>query len=140
MRFPMILVPELTDAQVQRFRKHMDSARSGWHRKWTESLWRRHQHPSNAALSGWRSDADQKRRLIHFYDEYDLDGPAFVLRNAYLFLHVGLPEAHIAEYEAAIEEGLVRGEWRSDGSVYRRGDLVARIATYDRHPADAARG
>src|SRR5262245_19786569 len=111
MRFPHVVQPNLDEAQVERFVRHIDSDASGWHRRFTESIWRRHQHPANARLSGWQSEADQKKRLIHFYDEYGLDGRSFVLKNAYLHLFLCLPSEHIEEYRAAIGEGLRQGEW-----------------------------
>ena len=145
MRFPFVVIDQLDEAQVERYRRHIDSDESGWHRRWTESIWRRHQHPSNARLSGWRSPADQKRRLIHFYDEYGLEGRSFVLRGSYLWLDLDLPEEHIAEYRAAIGDGLAAGGWRRDGiesryEVWRRGDLVARFAERRCHPEDERRG
>ncbi len=149
MKFPFVLVSELSDAHLARFRQHIDSAESGWHRRWTESIWRRHQHPSNARLSGWRGEGDRQRRIIHFYDEYGVEGRAFVLRHAYLFLSVSLPADAVAGYEAAIEAGLRAGEWRFEADEdwrgqrhrrYRRGDLLARVAAADVHPQDARRG
>src|SRR3712207_3678223 len=77
MEFPFVVIPRLTERQKQRYREHVDSGVSGWHRKWTESVWRRHQDKSNAALSGWTSPQDARRRLIHFYDEYDTERGSF---------------------------------------------------------------
>jgi hypothetical protein len=120
---------------------------SGWHRKWTESI-RRHQHPSNARLSGWTGPEDQRRRIVHFYDEYALVGRSFVLQNAYLWLHLSLPKEQIEGYQALIETGLRDGDWRADGvedarglrqQRFRRGDLVLRIAYADVHPEDQKR-
>jgi hypothetical protein len=148
LRFPFVVIPELSDAQITRYRCHIDSEASGWHRKWTESIWRRHQHPSNARLSGWTGPEDQRRRIVHFYDEYDLVGRSFVLRNAYLWLHLSLPEEQIEGYQALIETGLRGGDWRADGveharglrqQRYRRGDLVLRIAHAAVHPEDQKR-
>jgi hypothetical protein len=146
MKFPFVVLPELTDQQLHRFEHHVNSDASGWHRKWTESIWRRHQHPSNAKLSGWASKADCKRRLIHFYDEYDVDGRSFVLKNAYLWLNWTLPEEHIEEYRVAILERLERGGWSklesgpSDTSTWQRGDLRATLKGCRVHPEDARRG
>lgn len=145
MQFPFVVIPELTDKQLERYHRHINSDESGWHRKWTESIWRRHQHPTNARLSGWTSTEDQKRRLIHFYDEYDVDNRAFVLRRAYLRLNVTLPEEHIEEYEAAIAERLKLGEWRREGTeagaeVWERGDLVAHVSAAKIHQEDIKRG
>ena len=102
MKFPHVVQTDLTDAELERFRRHIDSDESGWHRRFTESIWRRHQHPSNARLSGWRSEDDQKKRLIHFYDEYGVEGRTFVLRHAYLHLALSLPAEHIDEYRASL--------------------------------------
>src|SRR5258708_9852399 len=101
MKFPFVVIPELNASQLDRYHRHIDSDESGWHRRWTESIWRRHQHASNARLSGWQSPVDQKRRLIHFYDEYGLEDRGFVLRGAYLWWNLDLPEPHIEEDPAA---------------------------------------
>ena len=74
MRFPFAVIPEMTGGQLRRYHDHINSDESGWHRKWTESIWRRHQHASNARLSGWTGEGDRKRRLIHFHDEYGVLG------------------------------------------------------------------
>lgn len=152
MKFPFVVQPDLTDRQLDRYHRHIDSDESGWHRRFTESIWRRHQHPSNARLSGWHSEADQKKRLIHFYDEYGVEGRAFVLRHAYLHLVLGLPAEHVDEYRAAITEGLREGGWRregvglptdarasNDGERWRRGDLTATLRHRVVHPEDEAR-
>jgi len=147
MKFPYVILPELTDQQLYRFEHHVDSDASGWHRKWTESIWRRHQHPSNAKLSGWTSHEDAKRRLIHFYDEYDVQGRSFVLKNAYLWVNWTLPEAHIEEYRTAIAAGFAQGGWSlaatsasGDEASYRRGDLSATVKGCVIHPEDVRRG
>lgn len=144
MKFPFVVASNLTERQMDRYRRHIDSDASGWHRRFTESIWRRHQHPSNARLSGWQGPEDQKKRLIHFYDEYGLEGDAFVLRHAYLHLMLGLPSEHIDEYRAAIAAGLRDGQWRRERdepelAVWRRGDLTATIRHRRVHPEDAAR-
>jgi len=149
VKFPFVVVPELDDRQLERYRKHIDSNASGWHRRWTESIWRRHQHPSNARLSGWRGPDDQKRRILHFHDEYGVEGRAFVLRHAYLWMHVSLPRSAVEAYRAAVEAALVAGQWRAEGGEvargleqqrFRRGDLVLRLAHAAEHPEDTRRG
>ena len=145
MNFPLVLVPELTEAQRQRYLQHMDSARTGWHRRFTESIWRRHQHSSNAQQSGWNSPEDQRRRLIHFYDEYGLDGNSFVLRNSYLWINLTLPNQSIADYRALLVQNLRAGGWertRSNAAseFWRRGALNATAKVYPLHPEDERRG
>jgi len=134
MKFPFIIMPEMSERQLWRYRNHIDSDASGWHRRWTESIWRRHQHPSNARLSGWNSPEDQKRRLIHFYDEYGVEGRSFVLRNTYLWMSVSLPEEDIIEYETVIREGLREGEWRAEGAEAEMTDIYRACAVAESTP------
>jgi len=145
MKFPFVVASDLTDRQVDRYRRHIDSDESGWHRRFTESIWRRHQHPSNARLSGFQSEADQKKRLIHFYDEYGLRGRDFVLENAFLHLVLGLPREHVEEYREAIATGLREGAWQEESSVdrgaearFRRGDLTVTVRHRTVHPEETA--
>jgi hypothetical protein len=144
MKFPFVVAPALEDRHVDRYRRHIDSDVSGWHRRFTESIWRRHQHPSNARLSGWTGPLDRKRRLIHFRDEYGLDGRHFVLRNAYLRLNLTLPAEQIDEYRDAIAAGLAEGGWRREVEAsaragWSRGDLRVRIEHTHVHAEDARR-
>ena len=144
MKFPFVVIPSLEPWQKERFVRHMNSDESGWHRKWTESIWRRHQHPSNTKLSGWVSNEDRRRRLIHFYDEYDVEGDSFVLRNAYLSLNLTLPSPDIDEYLAVLDRNVRLGGWhlnsKTDGhQLWQRGDLRAQWSCFDTHPQDAAR-
>jgi hypothetical protein len=143
VNFPFVVQRDLTDRQIERYRNHIDSDESGWHRRFTESIWRRHQHPSNARLSGWQSDADRKKRLVHFYDEYGLEGRDFVLRHAYLHLVLSLPRDHVDEYRAAIAAGLAEGGWQREaaaapGERWRRGNLTAVLCHRPAHPEELA--
>jgi hypothetical protein len=147
VNFPFIVQSDLTDRQVERYHRHIDSDASGWHRRFTESIWRRHQHPSNASLSGWTSEADQKKRLIHFYDEYGLEGRSFVLRNTFLHLALSLPRDDVDGYRAVIAGGLGEGGWRhearADGGAcerWGRGDLTAVLRHRPAHPEELAHG
>ena len=149
MKFPFVVIPELTDRQVERYHRHINSDASGWHRKWTESIWRRHQHRSIARLSGWTSDGDRQRRLIHFYDEYDVQDRSFILENAYLWVNWTLPEGPIEAYRTSIADGLLRGGWtRSasskrdgiEGEEWRRDSLIARLEYCRVHREDHKRG
>lgn len=145
MELPHVVVAQLDERQKVRYHRHFDSDRSGWHRRWTESIWRRHQDPANAALSGWRSPEDRRRRLIHFYDEYGVEGDAFVLRHTSVWLNVTLPADEIDGYLAAIRRGLTDGGWsaaasRDGWASSRRGHLRADYRVERLHPEDAERG
>jgi hypothetical protein len=141
MKFPLVLEPELGDSQLARYRGHVDSDASGWHRRWTESIWRRHQHPTNARLSGWSGEGDCRRRIIHFHDEYGVEGRAFVLRRAYLWLCVTLPDEDVDAYAQRIDTGLGQGGWTPEKlGRWRRGDLAATVRRWRIHPEDERRG
>lgn len=145
MKFPFVVVPVLSPRQRQRYTSHINSDESGWHRKWTESIWRRHQHPSNYSLSEWRSEQDCKRRLIHFFDEYDIEGSAFVLRNAYLSVNLTLPGDDIEQYREMIWGNLKIGGWLAEKREpnrerWARGDLRMEFAIEEQHLEDAQRG
>lgn len=145
MDFPLTVVSELNDRQVERYHKHIDSDRTGWHRRWTESIWRRHQDPRNAHLSGWTSPNDRRRRLVHFFDEYGLEGRAFVLRHTYLWLNVTLPDDAIERYRSTVLAGVSAGGWSTEPSVggaerWSRGDLTASLSIVRLHPEDEERG
>jgi hypothetical protein len=104
------------------------SSGGGYDRAIRENVWRRHQAPINAAQSGWNSDNDARRRLLHFRDGYGLEDRNFVLKSTYLFLHLKLPKAEIAEYLELALHYLSEGGWaafRSAGREFRfqRGDL-----------------
>lgn len=145
MDLPFVVIPELTGRQKERYRRHVDCGASGWHRRWTESVWRRHQHPSNARLSGWTSPADKRRRLIHFYDEYGLDGDSFVLRHSYVWLNLTLPDEEAGRYLEAARRGLAAGGWTcgsrsGSGESWTRGVLGAELTLVRTHEEDSARG
>ncbi len=145
MHFPFVVVSELTDAQLRRYEQHINSNETGWHRRWAESIWRRHQHPSNAALSGWKDSHDARRRLIHFYDQYGVLGRQFVLEKTYVSLNLTLPKDDIAEYRECISDRLRAGQWvcaasSGDQESWSLGDLEAHCAEFDHHPEDARRG
>lgn len=90
-----------------------------------------------------------RRRIIHFRDEYGVEDSSFVLRYAYLWLHVSLPTADIDDYENSIRQKLNTGGWAAVGQehshelnyeVFKCGDLTASFSRCKTHPEDAKRG
>ncbi len=145
MRLPHVILPELEPRHRRRFDEHMDSDRTGWHRRWTESIWRRHQDARNARLSGWQAPGDMRRRLVHFYDEYGVHDGQFVLRGTHVWMSVSLPDDEVAAYEARVLAGVAAGGWSDAASPagdrrWRRGGLEARLAIVRRHAEDERRG
>jgi hypothetical protein len=145
MQFPFIVQSDLTQKQLNRYERHINSDESGWHRRWTESIWRRHQALQNARLSGWQEPEDARRRLIHFYDEYGVANGNFVLRNAYLSINLTLPKAELDGYQTHIHNRIREGQWelatdRRNEQLWQRGNLRANIMRYPLHPEDTSRG
>jgi hypothetical protein len=145
MHLPHVVIEGVSPLARRRFAEHMDSDRTGWHRRWTESIWRRHQDASNARLSGWQSPDDRRRRLIHFNDEYGVEGDHFVLRGTHVWVAVTVPDNEAAAYEAAIMSGLDAGGWAPERGntkwrTWGRGDLQARLSIVHVHPEDEERG
>ncbi len=145
MRIPHVVQADLDPRHRRRFAEHMDSDRTGWHRRWTESIWRRHQDACNARLSGWQGPGDKRRRLVHFYDEYGVQGNHFVLKGTHVWVGVTLPDQEIDAYEARIAAGLAAGGWslasgRRDTREWDRGHLTARVTIVREHEEDVRRG
>ncbi len=146
MRFPFTIQEGLTHSQVLRFDQHMNSSATGWNRKCTESIWRRHQDRSNAILSGWSSPTDRRRRLIHFFDEYDREGARFVLQGSHVWVNLTLPAGEVDAYKTRIDEGFVAGGWNRVRDAFtareswERGDLDGSVEITGLHREDEARG
>ncbi|MEA3064926.1 MAG: hypothetical protein QOJ27_1372 [Sphingomonadales bacterium] len=145
MEFPFVVMAELSERQKLRYRRHVDCGASGWHRRWTESVWRRHQHESNARLSGWTSPADRRRRLIHFYDEYGMQGDAFLLKHSYVWVNLTLPDEEVGRYRASIHDRLASGGWACTSRTgaaesWSRASLQATLTLVRLHEEDEARG
>ena len=145
MELPFIVAPKLSEQQKKRYRQHVDCGSSGWHRRWTESVWRRHQHESNARLSGWKSPDDRRRRLIHFYDEYGTEEESFVLRHTYVWVNLTLPQDEIDLYRTTIHRRLASGGWSCGNRTgiaedWSRGQLLAKLNVVRIHDEDIARG
>lgn len=76
-----------------------------------EGVWRRHQCKENASLSGWSSNEDQKRRVIHYRDQYAIKGNHFVLDQSYLFFNIKNKKESIRLYNEKLHKGLCQGGW-----------------------------
>ncbi len=95
MRFPWIVEDKLSAQAQDNYRIRF--SRTPWDRSVRENVWRRHQHQDNQAKSGWQP-GEERRRLLHFRDKYELIGDAFCLSEVYLFLHIKAPQAELAKY------------------------------------------
>ena len=128
MKLPYKIKSGLTSAHKEKWQRQFVAN----DRAVFESIWRRTQDERNAELSGWQSAGDMRRRMVHFYDRYDVieqDGTyAFILQAPYLWISLAFPEAEIFAYHDKIRSALFRGGWvravgADDAEVYTRGDL-----------------
>ena len=152
MKFPLVVEADLDDRRIDRYHRHIDSDESGWHRRFTESDLVPAPAPVERGALGLAARDGPEKWLIHFYDEYGLEGRDFVLRNMYLHLVIDLPADDVDGYRGAIARGLGDGGWRcesrtgsatdADGAIerWRRGDLSAVLRHSLSHPEDLAFG
>ncbi len=147
MKLPLVIKSGLTSEHFQKWQRQFVAN----DRAVFESIWRRTQDERNAELSEWTSPVDMRRRMLHFYDQYDVvsrDGEyIFELAAPYLWLSLAFPETEIENYRKQIHQALVRGGWieknnvsSSDGIVFMRGDLIFTIAEPATYPSDDRAG
>lgn len=146
MFLPYPVVDQLTDAQVQDWKRHFDSeGHHERHRYVEEGIWRRTQEAANAELSGWQPGQDARRRVVHYRYHYGLDWtfpvPRLVMTDLYLFHSVSAPESEIDDWTTAIGGWLEAGHWRpKNGGAWTKGDLRVTVERYAEHPQDERAG
>lgn len=130
----------LDDAGQQQWARYFAPGTSGRRRDVEESIWRRSQHPLNAAQSGWDGTGG-RRRIMHYRNRYAVIGSELVLAEWYLYHCLTIPAAEASDYAAQIAGWAMAGHWTLDGGQpWRRGDLRARFTRHAVHPKDAAAG
>ena len=114
-----------------------------------QSIWRRTQDAGNAGKSGWRSPADQRRRILHHYDQYAMvpsnGGYSLALAAPYMWLSIASPVDEIDQYREVVRHAASRGGWQeapgSGGAeVLLRGDLALLLRAVDQYTEDARVG
>ncbi|MBI3704966.1 MAG: hypothetical protein HY244_14240 [Rhizobiales bacterium] len=94
MKFPILLRRGLSQEHEERWRQYYLQP-SDRDRKREDGIWRRTQQQWNAAESGWRCPSDQRRRIVYYTHEYDLqrigNRTDLVLRNTYIYYSLSLP-------------------------------------------------
>ncbi len=113
-----------------------------------EGVWRRTQEPKTQKHSGYKTDADARWKLVHFFDEYNLEvnerGCDLVLEKPYVWVNTALPSAEMDEYYHKTLEALNAGNWKveltSNGVHATRENMVAEIKFVDRAEAQHISG
>ncbi len=135
--FPIVLIPGLDERYQDKWKKQfVDPGRTS-----NESLWRRTQQRETAGLSNWKDENDARRRMVHFVDQYDLiksktSGLDLVIKNAYLWVSVTLPEDEIEQYVDRVKSSLSKGWTEISNDEYEREGLEFSIQRMKVHPED----
>jgi hypothetical protein len=139
VHIPYPVLP-LDEAGQQQWARYFAPGIGGRRRDIEESIWRRTQHPLNAAQSGWDGTGG-RRRIVHYRNRYAVEGQYLVLAEWYLYHCLTCPVAEARDYAGQIGDWAAAGGWSSDGSrSWRLGDLRARLTRHAVHPEDAAAG
>lgn len=98
----------------------------------SEGLWRRTQQKETKEKSGWKSEEDARRRMVHFIDEYDVvandsNSFDFVLKGVYLWVCVTLPGKELEEYRSKVIQALEENNWNSLGNETYESDGLSLI-------------
>lgn len=137
LRLPFVFVGDLSSEDVDLWRSFYENpivlSRDS---TIEEGLWRRTQEECNQDESGWRSEDDKRRRMVHYWYRYALVEDdlrwSIVLSEMYLWWHICMPEMEVAIFEEHIRSGLHLGRWRTvyalDGQkLFKNGDIYLRL-------------
>src|ERR1700722_4731789 len=113
MRFPYPVLA-LDDAGQQQWARYFASGTGGRDRDVEESIWRRTQHPLNAAQSGWDGTGG-RRRIVHYRNRYAVAGTHLVLTDWYLYYCLTCPAAEARRYAAQVADWARAGGWACEG-------------------------
>ena len=115
----------LSEAEVGHWRSLYSTSFSKLHgdHVMEEGLWRRTQNEKNRHESGWQSDTDMRRRILHYQHTFSLveesgDTVSLALTDVYLWWHVCLPQREVSLHEHEIRAGLQCGGWNEVPSCH----------------------
>lgn len=136
--FPIILKKSLDSRYLEKWNLQFVAPK----RTHSEGIWRRTQEEQTKLKSNWKGAGDARRRMIHFFDEYDVvkspNGKVdFVLQGAYLWLLATLPREELADYHSRVITSLAASSWEKEGNnSYKKNDLYLTFQHHHVHPED----
>lgn len=146
MKLPIVIDSNLPSSAKDRWKVQFN----GSQRDNMEGLWRRTQSTVNAFESGKINENDQRRRLVHFFDTYDVvdndnGGCSFVMTSPWLWLCVSSPKEEIEKYLQQIELATKNSGWqqtnnKDNGLVYSNGDLELKVTIRKKIKEDVESG
>ncbi|QCX82239.1 hypothetical protein C9F11_43295 (plasmid) [Streptomyces sp. YIM 121038] len=144
MLLPYPVIDQLTPQQVRLWHDHFAGTRHERARTVEEGIWRRTQDPANATQSGWSTDDNGRRRIVHYRHRYALDHtqpvPRLVLGQLYLYHSLTGPAEEMDTWRKDIDAWLHTGGWTASTSGHRRGDLRFSVTDTTVHPQDERAG
>lgn len=110
-----------------------------------EGIWRRTQGPENSGESGWLSERDARRRVVHYHYKFGLAHVEGICRLAvtsvYLYQSLSLPRHELNEFHDRVIVALAEGGWaEANGEIWTRDTLRCTVRRHIRHPEDEIAG
>lgn len=109
-----------------------------------EGVWRRTQELGTSAHSHYKTEADGRWKIMHFFDEYGLieddDSSRLVLEKPYLWWNTALPKDELQVYYDKMIDAMQRGGWIIEHHklklIATYGDLTASIHALKKEEAE----
>jgi hypothetical protein len=137
MKLPLTLLSGCDDMIAEKW--HKQFVLTG--RTSLEGLWRRTQESKTKEQTGWVDERDARRRVLHYFDTYNLVDGSLILEKPYLLMSIMAPLEEVAAYKKQIMQGLTKGSWeKKSDNLYVRNDLQVSMKTLNRHPEDEKSG
>lgn len=106
-----------------------------------EGLWRRTQSAENKIQSGWRTEKDARRKVLHYFYDMDIERESFLLKNIFLWVCYTFPQREIERYELRIKRIIQEFGWREICyGKYHKGSLEICLAEVGISPKDEQAG
>ncbi|GGV52625.1 hypothetical protein GCM10010245_82970 [Streptomyces spectabilis] len=144
MLLPYPVIDQLTPQQVRLWHDYFAGKRHERARNVEEGIWRRTQDPANTDQSGWSTDDNGRRRIVHYRHRYALDHtqpvPRLVLTQLYLYHSLTGPADEMDTWRKDIDTWLHTGGWSPATTGHRRGDLRVNVDDVSVHAQDERAG
>lgn len=125
---PFIVLEDLEENLIEKWNKgFLETGRN-----YSHGMWFRTQEMLNRKFSGWSGPDDRRRRLIQFYDEYEIENNNLCITNCYLWISLAFPEEEIKRYMEHIKMSAEKGSWRmKNKNTYEKGDILLKFKLND---------
>lgn len=106
-----------------------------------EGIWRRSQEKVNKNVSGWTSNKDKRRKILHYINRYsskkEKEKINLILKETYLWVSLTFPKKEIDKFMLNIKKSLKEGKWREEeNNFYSLGKYTFKIEKFKKHKED----